>query len=71
LTAAERKEIVFKPFRAEAALVSGVKIQLREDGATTRAIISACANASLDTGVRTVCGLASARALLQHGLSEV
>jgi competence protein ComFC len=71
LSAIERKENISGAFRADPALASGKAILLIDDVTTTGATLSACSNALVQAGAKTVYALTLARALPHHGLQIV
>ena len=70
LSIAERKENVSGAFYGKAAIVSKTSILLVDDVATTGATLSACAEALLEAGARSVYALTIARAL-PHQVSNI
>ena len=71
LTAAERKANVDGAFKADSEIVSGKRVLLMDDVATTGATISACASALLQADAKTVYALTLARALPHHGINII
>jgi competence protein ComFC len=71
LSPIERKENISGAFRADPALASGKAILLMDDVTTTGATLSACSNALVQAGAKTVYALTLARALPHHGLQIV
>ncbi len=71
LSISERKENVAGAFLADRNTVSGKKVLLLDDVATTGATISACASSLLEAGARSVHALTLARALPHHRLKMV
>lgn len=67
LTAMERKANVMGAFRAEKEIVSGKRLLLMDDVATTGATISECSSALLQANAKVVYALTLARALPHHG----
>jgi ComF family protein len=63
LTILERQENVRGAFRAEPAIVSGARVLLMDDVATTGATLSECARALLNAGAKAVSAVTIAHAL--------
>jgi competence protein ComFC len=71
LSPVERKENVSGAFHANKSIVTGKKVLLMDDVATTGATLAACATELLKAGAKVVYGLTLARALPHHGLLVV
>jgi competence protein ComFC len=71
LTAVERKANVLGAFMAEKEIVSGKRVLLMDDVATTGATISECASALLQANTKIVYALTLARALPHHGTNII
>ena len=71
LSAEERKENVAGMFTAKPALIRDRAVLLVDDVATTGSTLSACAQSVLTAGARSVYALTLARALPQHGMTQV
>jgi predicted amidophosphoribosyltransferase len=71
LSASERKANVSDAFKAEKEIVSGKKVLLMDDVATTGATISECASALLQANAKVVYALTLARALPHHGINVI
>jgi competence protein ComFC len=71
MSAVERKQNVQDAFSANPRLVSGKRILIMDDVATTGATISSCAKALQDAGASLIYALTIARALPHHGLRSV
>ncbi len=71
LPAEARRENVRAAFRADDRQVRGKVALIVDDVATTGATLSACAQAFLEAGARSVLALTLARALPHHGLNIV
>jgi ComF family protein len=70
LSARDRQNNLFKAFTAQTEQVSGKKILVIDDVATTSATLNATANTLVNAGAKKVYGLTLARSILQHKSNE-
>ena len=70
LTLEERRANVSGAFRANRRTISGTKVLLLDDVSTTGATLSACTDALMAAGAKSVFALSVARALPHHGLKN-
>jgi ComF family protein len=71
LSAPERRLNISNAFRADPVRVSGKVILLLDDVTTTGATLTACSEALIKAGAKSVYALTLARALPYHGLQIV
>jgi ComF family protein len=70
LSAAERRENMQAAFRANPSLVTGRRVLLMDDVATTGSTLSSAAEALMSAGAFQIYALTVARALPRHGLTH-